>query len=247
VTSSVFRFVLSVLCVLSMFSSRANAGDFIEWQSANIQLLRGWDYEVGKTQRTLVTLEYANKWRYGDLFIFVDGTRFDGGEKTAFGEISPRFSFGKILGQDLSYGIVKDVLLATTFEKGESKTEAFLIGLGLDLDLPGFTFFNANIYRRHDPQINDDIWQLTLAWKYPFRLFNTSFVTEGFSDIAGNAGPTYHSNQFIVPRLLVNTGSLLHGEDNQLWVGVEYSYWRNKFGIEGVDESQPQVQMKWIF
>jgi len=51
----------------------------------------------------------------------------------------------------------------------------------------------------------------------------------------------------IVPRLLFDVGETLNMGDNKLWVGVEYQYWHNKFGIEGKTESVHQAQIKWVF
>jgi nucleoside-specific outer membrane channel protein Tsx len=232
---------------VALFSFPARADGFIEWQSANIQLLKGWDYEVGKQERALVTLEYANRWTYGDLFMFIDGTRDDNGDSKAFTEISPRISLSKITGHHFSYGIIKDVLISTTYEKGKRDTRAYLYGGAVDLDIPGFNFFKVNLYQRVNPNIEKETWQVTLVWKRPFSLGKYTFLAEGFADFAGDAGAAYRANQFIVPRLLVDAGNILGMENRKFWFGVEYSYWHNKFGIDGKTESLPQLQAKWVF
>lgn len=35
--------------------------------------------------------------------------------------------------------------------------------------------------------------------------------------------------------------------ENTLWAGIEWQYWHNKFGVDGVTESVPQLQMKYVF
>jgi len=227
--------------------SHANAEGLIQWQSSNIQLLRGSDYELSDPHGTIVTFEYANQWSYGDFFMFIDQSKFDDGEKNTYGEISPRFSFNKLTGQDLSNGAIKDVYLSTTFEKGKGDVKAYLLGAGVDVDIPGFNFFNANIYARHNPVLDDDTWQVTLAWQYPFSLGNSNWITEGFADFAGDADPGYVSNQFVVPRLLVDVSKIVNMKRESLWLGIEYSYWTNKYGINGIDERAIQVQIKWVF
>lgn len=239
-------YLLFFLCAVGI-AKPAQAEDFIEWQTANIQLLKGWDYAVGEEERMVATFEYANRWRYGDFFMFIDGTRYDSGGTKAYGEFSPRISLSKVTGKSLSYGLVKDVLISGTFEKGKGDVEAHLIGGAVDLNLPGFRFFKTNLYLRSTPNLDEDTWQVTLSWNRPFKVGEVNFLAEGFADFAGNAGPRYSANQFVVPRLLVDIGDLLGGEQGKLWAGIEYSYWHNKFGIEGKTESVPQMQIKWVF
>lgn len=243
-----FRLAAFSLLILTLiYTSYAPAQDLVEWHSGNIQLLRGKHYKVGDAERSIITVEYANQWAYGDTFIFVDASRYDDGVKTAYGEISPRFSLSKMFDTDLSNNLVKDVLLSFTLEKGEDDVRAYLYGIGMDLNLPGFRYFKSNLYLRHNPRLEEDTWQITLAWQYPFQISQTRFKTEGFADLAGNAAPAYHSNQFIVPRLLADLGPLFDTGHNTLWFGIEYSYWNNKYGIRGVKESTPQLQLIWNF
>ena len=46
------------------------------------------------------------------------------------------------------------------------------------------------------------------------------------------------------PQLLLDLGNLWGAKD-KLFAGVEYQYWHNKFGVDGVDESLPQVMLLW--
>ena len=46
------------------------------------------------------------------------------------------------------------------------------------------------------------------------------------------------------PQLLLDVGNLWGAED-RLYAGVEYQVWRNKFGIEGADEDNPQLIVTW--
>lgn len=146
----------------------------IQWQQANIQLLRGWDYKVGPQQRTIITTESANQWCYGDVFIFIDWTRFDGGRTTQYGEASLRFGFSKMIGKSYSYGIVKDLLISTTFERGKNNVRAYIYGIGVDLDLPEFTYFKTNLYLRDNPRLADDLAGVCAGYvRYFFRLVSS--------------------------------------------------------------------------
>lgn len=241
------RIIVCTVILLSLpFGTRAN-DDFIEWHSTNIQLLKGWDYKLGEEGRTLVTLEHANKWLYGDFFMFVDTTRFDSGKSNIYSEFSPRFSLSKITGYDLSNSIIKDVLLSTTLEKGKNRSRSYLIGGAVDFKVPNFTFLKTNLYYRDNPNLVDDTWQVTLAWKYPLQIGSTKWILEGFADFAGDEGPTYKQNEHIVPRVLFDAGDFLYQKAGKFFIGIEWEYWHNKVGREGVTESNPQLQMKWVF
>lgn len=224
---------------------RAEPSGLIEWHAENIQYLRGWNYDVGEKSRTIITFEHANSWAYGDFFMFVDATRFDGGGSHVYAELSPRFSLRKLTGRDFSSGIVRDILISATLEEGEKSTRAYLYGGAVDLSLPGFTFFNTNLYVRDDPALDDETWQLTLAWKRPIDLQDFHFLFEGFADFSGRED-SKAANELIVPRLLLDVGALLGYDKRTVYTGIEYSYWHNKFGIEGTTESVAQFQIKWV-
>lgn len=223
------------------------------WNSSNVQLLSGDGYELGEEKRTILTYENALGWAYGDSFIFIDVTEPTSEGTTYYSEWSPRFSFGKITGKDLSFGIVKDVMLATTLEMG-SGVSATLVGLGLPLDVPGFAFANVNIYARDSQrdfaaEQTGTGAQVTLAWKRPFAIGPTNWSFEGFLDYAWgeDSGSVPKENNIVAaPRLLLDVGSLW-GKPGVLEAGVEHQIWRNKFGVDGIDEDVTQAMVKWIF
>jgi nucleoside-specific outer membrane channel protein Tsx len=221
--------------------SPANADDLLQWRSENVQVLHGSDYELGDLDRTIVTLEHANSWTYGDTFAFADLTFAD--DNSFYGELSPRLSLSRISGRHLSWGPIKDVLVAGTYEFGDEGYEAYLIGAAVDLNIPGFTFVGLHAYHRDDPALPGSTWQATITWHRPFEIAGQHFVIEGFADLAGEEGPSAE-NQLIVPQLLWRVP--LGGEESPLYFGIEHQYWNNKFGIEGVEESVTQLELKWV-
>lgn len=241
----VFTGYLVVLAGLYAVTSQADS----RWSSTNLQYHYGAEYELGDEERSLITLEHASGWKYGDNFFFVDITNPDrAGELTQtefYGEIAPRLSFGKMTGADLSAGIVKDVLIATTLEVGDG-FHNYLYGLGVDLDVPGFAFFQVNWYARHEVSFGTDTGQqVTLAWLMPFKLGRAQFAFEGFFDYAWDVSPS-EDNIITQPRLLLDVGSFWDAP-GVLQAGIEYQVWRNKFGVDGVNENFPQLMVKWIF
>ena len=239
-------------CLFAILASPAAEAGSANFATTNIQYLYGTNYELGDDTRSIVTLEHANAWKYGDNFFFTDITNPDrNGDATGtshYVEISPRLSFGKMTGRDLSMGIFKDVLLAGTAELPDSPAaRKYLYGLGVDLDLPGFRFFQVNAYIRNSSGAGVDTGQqITLAWNLPIKLGSVLFSFEGFFDYAWGEDPV-EANIVTAPRLLVDVGDMVGFGAGKLQAGVEYQIWRNKFGIDGIDEDVPQAMIKWIW
>lgn len=227
--------------------SEASAGSAF-WQSTNIQYLYGGGFKLGSKDRSTITVEHANAWKYGDTFFFLDVTDPEidrkGGRTGLYAELSPRFSIGKIANKDLSFPFVKDVLVATTLEMGEG-FHNYLYGIGLSLDLPKFAFADLNVYVRNDPNQKGATYQITPVWALPFKVGPAKMLFEGFADFAGSEG-NLAFNIDIQPRLLVDVGNFWKSPDC-LYAGTEVIYWHNKFGVKGVEEIAPQVMVKWVF
>jgi nucleoside-specific outer membrane channel protein Tsx len=233
-----------MLCAMPPGQLAADQG-FIQWHTTNIQLLRGHGYELGSPHRTIATFEHANGWTYGDFFMFIDQSWPDSGDQRYYSEFSPRLSLSKISKQHMSLGIIEDVLISTTFEKTKHSKFNRLYGIAVNLDLPEFTFFTANLYQRDNPNHNGKTWQVTLAWQRFFHVWSTEWVTEGFADFAGREGNS-HANQLLAPRLLMDIGKMTGLKAHKLWLGIEWQYWHHKFGLENKTESVPQLQLKWV-
>lgn len=226
-------------------SAMADSGPLL-WHSENVQLLRGSDYELGDNDRTIVTFEHASGWSWGDVFVFADFTAQDNGDRNAYGEISPRLSLSRLAGgQPSDEGLIRDTVLTVTYERGDEGLERYLAGAGVDLNLPGFRFFRVHGYHRDDPERDGSTWQATVIWNRPFEIGDQSFLTEGFADIAGAEGWGV-ANQLYVPRLLWDAGANF-GRPDEVFLGVEWQHWNNKFGVDGVTESVVQAQIKWVF
>ncbi len=229
----------SALClaVTGLLAGPAMADDWLHWQDFSLTYLYGKDFKVNPKIQQTVTFEYANSWKYGDAFVFVDSLHFNGDvedDSSLYGEISPRLSFGKISGTELKFGPVTDVLLAMTYEFGEDDVESYLIGPGFDLAIPGFDFFTLNFYRRHTDgdRDGDGVWQITPAWSYTIPVGRSDIRIDGFMDWVVDNDESYHANLHFNPQIKYDLGKALNWGAKQFYVGIEYDYWKNKFGIE---------------
>ncbi|PAU54872.1 hypothetical protein BZL41_21250 [Pseudomonas sp. PIC25] len=221
-------------------AGQANAGDLLHWQDNSLTYLYGKDFTVNPQIQQTFTFEHANGWKYGDTFFFLDKIFYNGekdalnGDNTYYGEFSPRLSFGKIFDAKLEFGPVKDVLLAMTYEFGEGDTESYLIGPGFDLAIPGFDYFKLNVYRRttDGDRDGDDVWQITPAWSYTIPMGRSDLVIDGFMDWVVDNDDSYHANLHFNPQIKYDLGKALNWGAKQAYVGIEYDYWQNKYGIE---------------
>jgi len=225
----------------------AHAGEWLLWHGESLTYLYGKDFKVNPDIQQTITFEHANKWKYGDTFMFVDKIFYNGkadaskGVTTYYGEFSPRLSFGKIFDHKLAFGPVKDVLLAMTYEFGEGDTESYLIGPGFDLDIPGFDYFQLNFYQRttDGSRAGDNVWQITPVWSYTIPVGSSDILIDGFMDWVvdndENRRGEYHANLHFNPQVKYDLGKALHLGDKQLYVGFEYDYWKNKYGIKDSD------------
>jgi len=234
------RFATGLSLAATLFCSQALAGDLLLWQDNSLTYLNGIDFKVDPPRQQTLTFEHASGWSFGDLFVFVDGIRYNtearngaGDGHTFYGEISPRLSLGKLTGANLSFGPISDVLLAATYEFGEDDVESYLLGPALDLKLPGFDFFQLNTYYRESDGRRDGsgVWQITPAWSYTLALGNSDLVIDGFMDWVVDNDDSYHANLHFNPQVKYDLAKAM-GWGKRFYVGVEYDYWSDKYGID---------------
>ncbi|MDV6328402.1 nucleoside-binding protein [Idiomarina sp. Sol25] len=200
----------------------------ILWQDVSVTYLYGENYRVGDNRREVLTFEHAAGASWGDSFFFLDHLRSRDGSRENYAEWSPRLSGCKLgIYCPEDDGLIKDVLFANTVEMSQQATH-FLHGLGVDLNLQGFTYLKLNTYRRNNDGVEDN-WQLTATWAYPFTIAEQSFLYDGFLDWFSSTEDQRASLNW-TSQLKWNAGQAM-GLDNRLYLGIEYVYWRNKFGI----------------
>ena len=234
------RFALGLSLAATLASGQALAADLLQWQDNSLTYLNGIDFKIDPPKQQTVTFEHASGWSFGDLFIFVDGIKYNteatngaGDGHTFYGEISPRLSLGKISGADLSFGPIKDVLLAATYEFGEDDVDSYLLGPAVDLNIPGFDYFQLNTYLRTTDgrRDGDNVWQITPVWSYTIPVGDSDLVIDGFMDWVVDNDDSYHANLHFNPQIKYDLAKAM-GWGKRFYVGVEYDYWSDKYGID---------------
>lgn len=156
----------------------------VAFSTTNVNFLYGnfndnsYVYDVKDSGKSTFTLEHYSANRYGDVFFFTDLTRANKSYKYQnkrndwYFELSPRISLNL-----LQNSFIKNTYLAFQYNKG-AEYEAILAGVGVGLNLPFFTVFDINIYRKKQ-NIGDTTIQLSSNYYVPLP---QKFHFEGFLD-----------------------------------------------------------------
>ncbi|GAA5138104.1 outer membrane protein OmpK [Thalassotalea piscium] len=220
-----------------------NASAEMQWSDFSLSYLSGSQYEVGDDSRQFLTVEHASGHNWGDTFYFYDRSKSKNGTLESYAEFSPRLSLSYFTGSDLSTGIINDVFIASTWEQG-AFFDNYLLGLGVSLNIPGFNYLKANIYQANNSASDND-QMLTMTFAYPFKLGNADFLYDGFLDWS-TSSDTQASEMNFTTQLKYNVGGAL-GSKSPVYLGVEYAFWNNKYGISGVDERSVSLLFKWHY
>lgn len=186
------------------------------------------------------------------------------------------FDLGKITGSNMKFGIIRGIGATVGFDVNtktdagyNSKKRMLVVGPTLMLDVPGFlnvsllqlwesnapcnTFTNTCV-GRYDYDAHP---MLNLAWGIPIGSLPLSF--EGFANFIASKG----TNEFGGPtraetnidmQLMLDVGAATGGKKGVFKIGLEYQYWKNKFGNDykgpagpGAFAKTPMVRVQYHF
>ena len=228
------------------------------WADNSISILHGSSYldpftpkADNKDEATVLTLEHVSGHDWGDAFFFLDRISGKGDRQNlseTYAELSPRFSLSNMTGTELKAGPITDVLIATTYEMNSwvesgafvdsGEQDNFLYGIGLNWDLPGFAFFQTNVFYADNEHTKDDV-QLTVVYGVPFATGDVDWMFDGYID--WSSAESDHASDFhFNPQLRADVGKFMGITKSKLEAGIEYSYWSNKFGAN-TDDNESAV------
>ena len=217
----------------------------------------GIDEDVPKN---IFTFENAAAGRWWSSYLFVDVLRSwsdaDANAKEVYGEWYPTLSFRGLAGKERSKGLLRDVGLTVGLNTGVRSTGpspfAVTPGLTFELNVPGFAFFSVGTFLyvdrgRFQGQPTDctgTTWQVTPSWSLPFSIGAANLKTEGFVDFVGR-----HANCepwiLTYPRLMMDVSELWK-QPGKVYIGVDVGYWRNKYGISGLEDKLLLPVVVWV-
>jgi hypothetical protein len=234
--------LVATMALGAMSSSHAE----MLFSDTSVSLLYGDDYElVEDGELTTITLEHVSAHTWGGVFFFVD--RLQGASdsennkfKETYGEFSPKLKL-----QTFDDSFIKQVNLEAQYEFGSNSSgfsqDNYLVGIGADLNVPisGMKYASASLLHAFNDNTADD-QQITLVYGWE----KNNFVVDGFVDYSFNNDDT-KDQLHINPQIKYNLQDVL-GIDNRLEVGMEYSYWKNKYGTDETQNS-PSALVKLHF
>jgi nucleoside-specific outer membrane channel protein Tsx len=244
---------------------RANqASSFTGFSTWDIQGLYGSNFRepgVGDVAKWTATLENSSAWSWGSSYFFLDYLHSNSaGYNNAtefYGEWYPSASITRITGKSRRLPFLRDVLVTLGFNAGADTNGAaplvVLPGLTFDLKVPWFQFFSIGTYAYIDRGrmngqsngSNTSTYQITPAWSLPFQIGCARFRFDGFVDFIG-AHAQSASQIVSQPTIKLDIGSF-SGHPDRLLAGVEWAYWKNKYGISGFNQTTPQFVVMWVF
>ena len=252
---------VALLATIFTASSQAEIWSSTEMHFSSGDLLNPFIKKDESTQ--IITLQHAGGHKYGENFFFVDHSRVKDSGTKFYGEWYSTFSLGAITGDDMSFGMVKDVGLIAGFNFATAVNNMWLLpGVRLALDLPGFAFANLDItgYNNVTTAANaneeESSYMLDFNWAYPFKAGGFSWSVEGHAeyiagrDVVNTTGvkqSTLENWILMQPQLRMDLGEALGNEAGNFFVGIEYQYWKNKLGVKDQNESTVQLQTVWNF
>ncbi len=263
--SSIAGYAARCIAGLSFSVAATMTAQAAQWSDTEIQFLHGSGFNDNGTfggpkfSKDIITLQHASGYSLGRNFFFVDFVKSDskdGNYGEIYGEYYHTLSLTKLQGTDWSKNFVKDVGLTAGINYG-AKNSAFganprvlLVGPTFDLNIPAAAFFNVDVLAYADRGIysgfgggalcggHKTTWQITPAWNFPFSVGPAKFTFEGFMDVIGKHG-SCERQVLTQPQLRWDVGNHF-GRPGAVFLGLEYQYWRNKFGAKQ-SESFPQL------
>jgi hypothetical protein len=231
-----------------------------DFSQTSASILYGKDYssasDLSKKDDILtLTMEHYSTWEYGDNFFFLDiynlddGNNFNAsppkvdGTRDFYFEWQPRISIKKFLENiDMISWSIRDYGISTQINVPVVNGESYLLGPYIDFNLSDHDFLQTNYLIKDTRGVDGVSFQLSLVW---FARFFDVFVFTGFADFATSEGEKASEDGYLAswaiaqPQLLYDFGSLQ--------IGMEWYYWKNKFGVEGTVDSVFSPIIKWIF
>ena len=260
---------LAKACAITGLSvAAAGAQSEIFWSNISLTYLNGSGYhhpfKDKDSDGQVYTLEHAGAYHFGKSFFFMD--RFNSGDKEINGdetytELGVDISVSWLGQTKLENDVIKDLYIATQWENANPEgltpdgsdiesDDNILVGAGVRWKVPGFTFFDTNLYYRINENTEEN-FQLTTAWSLPFEVAGAKFAFDGFFDwttptehltFGSDVEMTFHTQ----PQVKLDVGHFFD-KSGQYYAGIELDYWKNKFGVKDQDQTAPQLLVQVNF
>lgn len=229
--------------------------------------------------KRIYTFTHADGYRYGSNFLNIDvflsdsndlrkGTDHGGSE--VYAVYRHQLFSSRLFDRPLGAGLIKDYALTMGFDanrnnnRASSNKRSIVFGPTLKFNTVGVLDFSVLYYRehnqtgipgaRHEEVTFDGTYNLNLTWMRPFQTGNHAAKFQGVLSHTGEKGQDYNDND-TAAETLMRTSLMFAARPGKnikpnVWFGVGYEYWHNKFGVDGGQGSRtsaPTVNMEISF
>jgi nucleoside-specific outer membrane channel protein Tsx len=231
-------------------------------------------------KKTIFALTNVTGYKYGTTFINVDflmsdrsdpgnGVEGNPGAQEVYAVFRNTLDIGKVSGKELKFGPVRGLGLTAGFDwntKNDgyaSKKRMLVVGPTAMFDVPGFLSVSALLFDESNaPNAITTRYHyknhgaIEADWGIPIGSLPLSFNgyalyigSKGKNEFGGDTAPETH----IDATLMWDVGAAMGGAKKTFLVGIEYEYWRNKFGNptvasgagEGATARTPMVRAEY--
>ncbi|PUA17770.1 outer envelope protein [Glaciimonas sp. PCH181] len=268
------KFAVNVLTVAAALASVQQASA-AEWSDTSIGYRYGTNFAepyVGTgIAKSIIDIQHASGYKYGTNFVNVDLLQSDSKDSNAqeaYIVYRNTLDLGKVSGKTLSFGPVRGLGVTAGFDwntKNDpgyaSRKRMLVLGPTLMMDVPGFLNVSLLLMRESNQPVGvtsrytyDTHPMLSLAWGIPIASTGLAFegyfdyiAAKGTNEYGGGTAPEVHFDG----QIMYDLGTPLGMGKNTLRAGLEYEYWRNKFGtpstVKGSLAKTPMVRVEYHF
>ncbi len=236
-------------------------------------------------KKAIVSLTHADGYKYGSNFFNVDilqsnhadpgdGKAGNSGAQEVYVVYRHTLDIGKVTGTPIAFGPVRGVGVTAGFDLNSkndgygSKKRMFVLGPQLMFDVPGFLNLTAMLFSESNAPNGissryhyKNHGAIEADWGIPIGSLPLSFngyalwiASKGRNEFGGPTSAETH----IDATLMWDVGTYVGTPKHTLLVGLEYEYWRNKFGNptrpyadggagNGATASTPMIRAEYHF
>ncbi|WP_050465045.1 outer envelope protein [Herbaspirillum autotrophicum] len=253
----------------------AHTASAFDWMDNSVGYRYGTRFaEPFNTQdisKNIVNFTHSDGYKYGTNFLNVDVLKSDNKDDSAtevYVTYRSTLDIGKVFDKNLGFGPVRGIGLTGGFDwntKNDnsyaSKKRMLVVGPTLMMDVPGFLNISLlALFESNKPQgvssryTYDTHAMLNLAWGIPigstplaFEGYLNWIAAKGKNEFGGATAPELNIDM----QVMYDLGPALGMRKNSLRAGLEYQYWRNKFGnpsnVPGSLAKTPMVRVEYHF
>jgi len=223
--------------ILMVWGCEAQAGDFVNFQMFDTSLYLQAGNKVDPEKTISPIFEAFGDYSIGDMYVYaiwqnaLESNHLQGPSSTYYYKFVPRLSIGKIFGTDLSFGPLKDISFAQWISRTKGYGTEYMPGIGLDWDVPGFTWLRTMFYAEHNQPLGWNDRRIHIDYGYPFSTSWGNFRIVGtFDRTFGGSGQAVTTD--FKPELHYDLGQALGQKPGHLWTGVVIDMVKNKYKIQ---------------